>query len=91
MYFLAFVNGEVQIFVLTDGEDNASSVYTLESVQAITNQRIKHSTNFTLIQVGKSVNQQLVESLKKTDVEHPHQIQAMCVDNNANGIKTVIS
>lgn len=79
------MNDEVQIFVLTDGHDNASRRYTLDSVLALTKQRVTNRAQFTLVQVG-DVNRQLIQSINNIGNT---QIQTLTVEDNARGIKTV--
>ncbi|XP_037024379.1 uncharacterized protein LOC119066183 [Bradysia coprophila] len=77
---------ETQIFILTDGEDNMSSRYTLNDVLELTKRRISSNAQFTLIDVGKS-NIHLTNSINSVGKS---QMQAMNVDNSASGIKTAL-
>lgn len=65
-YFLVFENNDVQVFILTDGEDNASKKYNLESVMALTYQRETHPVKCNFIQVGGTTNRTVFQSINKT-------------------------
>jgi len=76
-----FENYDVQIFILTDGEDNASQKYNLESVMALTYERTTHPVKCNFIQVGGTVNRIVVQSIKKTVQEsNDEQVQELVAD-----------
>lgn len=77
-YFLVFENNDVQVFILTDGEDNASKKYNLESVMALTYQRKTHPVKCNFIQVGGTINRTVVQYINKTvDGTNDEQVQAV--------------
>jgi hypothetical protein len=85
-------NDEVQIFVLTDGEDNSSKRSNLQDVTEKTDRVINGSskTKFNFVQVGQSVNADIVEKLSTIKKGcGGDTVQTLVVEDSAKGIKDV--